>query len=399
MSKIICDVCGTSYPETATQCPICGCVRSGDKQPLILDAEVENETYGGVKGGRFSKNNVRKRTKSSGSEPTKSNGDNRGLVITAIILLLAIIAVAIYIAVQLVLPANQNNGGDPTDPVVQTVPCESITLNMESITLDQKDAVQQILVTANPSNTTDEVIFTSSNEAVATVTKDGVVKAVGAGQVVITVKCGDVTKECAVACVFDFRLIRTELKLTFKGQYELLYAGELDLKQITWTSDDETVATITDGTVTAVANGTTTVHGEYMGLKVSCIVTCAFTGEGGTGGNVEEDKEKPNGEYRIDNMVSSYDTDCILELNNYFHLQIVDSNEKQVSGVNWSVSDDTICSIEVIGNECRVTALAGGYVTVTAEYEGNTYTCIVRVSVPVVPDAPDATDTPDVPAE
>ena len=30
MSKIICDVCGTSYPESANQCPICGCVRSGD---------------------------------------------------------------------------------------------------------------------------------------------------------------------------------------------------------------------------------------------------------------------------------------------------------------------------------------------------------------------------------
>ena len=25
MSKIICDVCGTSYPDTAECCPICGC--------------------------------------------------------------------------------------------------------------------------------------------------------------------------------------------------------------------------------------------------------------------------------------------------------------------------------------------------------------------------------------
>ena len=38
MSKIICDVCGTSYPETATQCPICGCVRSSDSVAVAGDA-------------------------------------------------------------------------------------------------------------------------------------------------------------------------------------------------------------------------------------------------------------------------------------------------------------------------------------------------------------------------
>ena len=25
MNKVICDVCGTMYPDTAKQCPICGC--------------------------------------------------------------------------------------------------------------------------------------------------------------------------------------------------------------------------------------------------------------------------------------------------------------------------------------------------------------------------------------
>ena len=25
MSKVICDVCGTTYPDTASVCPICGC--------------------------------------------------------------------------------------------------------------------------------------------------------------------------------------------------------------------------------------------------------------------------------------------------------------------------------------------------------------------------------------
>lgn len=67
MSKIICDVCGTSYPETSTQCPICGCVRSSDSVTIAGDtSEVAAKTtapssYNYVKGGRFSKANVKKR--------------------------------------------------------------------------------------------------------------------------------------------------------------------------------------------------------------------------------------------------------------------------------------------------------------------------------------------------
>ena len=65
MSKIICDVCGTSYPETATQCPICGCVRSSDSVTVAGDpgdvVAQKPASYAYVKGGRFSKTNVKKR--------------------------------------------------------------------------------------------------------------------------------------------------------------------------------------------------------------------------------------------------------------------------------------------------------------------------------------------------
>ena len=47
MSKIICDICGTSYPETATQCPICGCVRSGDVQRVTNEVKKDgNDSTG-----------------------------------------------------------------------------------------------------------------------------------------------------------------------------------------------------------------------------------------------------------------------------------------------------------------------------------------------------------------
>lgn len=62
MSKIICDVCGSAYSDTASQCPICGTAKR-DNNPMA-DEMSEAASEGGysyVKGGRFSHSNVRKR--------------------------------------------------------------------------------------------------------------------------------------------------------------------------------------------------------------------------------------------------------------------------------------------------------------------------------------------------
>ena len=69
MNKVICDVCGTDYPETATQCPICGCARGDAGQTSAGNAsEEEARSYTYVKGGRFSKSNVRKRLKAQAKQ-------------------------------------------------------------------------------------------------------------------------------------------------------------------------------------------------------------------------------------------------------------------------------------------------------------------------------------------
>ena len=43
MSKIICDVCGTSYPDTADCCPICGCPRDAAGNRLGEDLLEQTE--------------------------------------------------------------------------------------------------------------------------------------------------------------------------------------------------------------------------------------------------------------------------------------------------------------------------------------------------------------------
>ena len=150
MSKIICDVCGTTYVETSAQCPICGSARKSVDQT----GAGEGNSYAYVRGGRFSKSNVRKRNKTGKDfsrqsaaaapvrktaesqkaakpvkqrEPEKQEEDtvvvNKGLIIVVVMLLLAIIAVTCYIVAKFVTPGNgPGNNPKPPATTVTTAP-------------------------------------------------------------------------------------------------------------------------------------------------------------------------------------------------------------------------------------------------------------------------------------
>ena len=66
----------------------------------------------------------------------------------------------------------------------------------------------------------------------------------------------------------------TELTMTQKGEIVELYCGEVELKEVSWYSDDESIALISQGKVVCVNAGTTTVYARYDGQEVSCTVTC-----------------------------------------------------------------------------------------------------------------------------
>ena len=65
MNKVICDICGTAYPDTAPKCPICGFAKTATETTSAGSERRTSESYAAVKGGRFSKQNVRKRNNSS----------------------------------------------------------------------------------------------------------------------------------------------------------------------------------------------------------------------------------------------------------------------------------------------------------------------------------------------
>lgn len=70
-----------------------------------------------------------------------------------------------------------------------TVPCTSITLDKDTLTFDQVGESKQVTATVAPANTTDTVIWSTSNADVATVA-DGLITIHGIGNVTITATCG-----------------------------------------------------------------------------------------------------------------------------------------------------------------------------------------------------------------
>lgn len=435
MSKIICDVCGTSYPETATQCPICGCVRSAEAQGVTgADQKETDKVYTYVKGGRFSKKNVRKRnavkptTAARQAEPVSSEDEGekkagRGLVITAIVLLLAIIAIVLYLAVRYFMPffgvelpskeTTEDTGTQSTQTEEVTVPCDGVELDVYSITFTTAGEARMLDVILNPSDTTDVVKFTSDNEAVATVNAEGMITAVAPGKATISATCGMYSATCSVECAFEdateettdpteestesttepdgeFMLNRKDITFSRKGDTWVIYDGSVGLSKITWSTDNDKVATIENGKVTAVGSGMTEVHAEYEGQKVSCIIRCSFTdssGVTGSGGGVSEDGggvlgntgEDSNANAAAASFYSQHgvvaNNDTTIKVNEVLQLSLKDASGNTLSGVTWSVGNQNCCTVV----EGVVTGVAAGTTTVTANCNGATYSCIVRV--------------------
>ncbi len=381
MSKIICDVCGTSFPEESSQCPVCGCIPLADAQRVADEVTTEEETagYTQVRGGRYAQNNVRKRERSSASRPfSREDKPDKILLITAAILLLIIIIAVIVIAVEIFTPdapEPTTPSTEPSSPSVSYIDCTGLTLNINSIAFEEAGATKTLIATATPADTDDIIVFRSENTAVATVSETGVITAVAEGATKIIITCGDVVRECMIICDFPDPMLGTisfntnDFTLAFMGAKHTLYNGDVDVSFIRWRSDNEAIATIKDGVVEAVGGGTTIVYAEYGDQIISCIVRCAFSG-----GNSGVTPDVPT--YKIYTQWGNQTTDVSITVGEVVKLTLKDEsgNAVDVSLVTWTCADS---NVTISGNV--ITGAAAGTTTVTAVYEGVTYKCIFRV--------------------
>ena len=156
-------------------------------------------------------------------------------------------------------------------------------IKMEEKALIHEGNTKALTVEYTPIDTTDDktVAWSSSDSTVSSVDNNGTVTAVKPGSAVITAKVGNYQATCAVTVDAPLKEIVPEKsaidmvkKQTANIAYSLVPADTTDSKDVTFTSSDETVATVnSDGKVTAKKAGqaTVTITGAN-GIKATVTV-------------------------------------------------------------------------------------------------------------------------------
>lgn len=222
-----------------------------------------------------------------------------------------------------------------------------------------------------PSNAADKkVIWTSSNNDVATVDEKGVITAKAVGYAVITGKTNDggFTDSCRVNVVYGVKKVRlnktsatleVDEKLTLKPTISPANASNKDVK---WTSSNKHVAKVTQkGVVKAVAKGSavitvSTVDGGYTATCKIDVVRKA------TGVKLSRSKA----------TVEKGDT--------YQLSASVQPTDATIRTVKWKSSNSKVATVSANG---LVTAVAAGKakITVTSTDGGFKKACVVTVHV------------------
>ncbi len=223
-----------------------------------------------------------------------------------------------------------------------------------------------------PENATNQnVIWESSDDAIATVSQEGVVSGIAPGTATITVTTeeGGKTDNCEVKVVEDaIKVTGVTVNFTSRsikvGETTEIEAtvepADATNKNVTWSTSDENVATVEDGVITGVAagNATITVTTEDGGFTADCEVTVSAVKVTGVSLNIESSPLKV-GE--------------TLEL-----VASIEPEDATNQAVAWTSSDEGVATV----SDGVVTGVGKGTatITVTTEDGGMTAECTVNVA-------------------
>jgi uncharacterized protein YjdB len=275
--------------------------------------------------------------------------------------------------------STQDGGKTATCAVSVTAPVSGVSLNLASLSLTMGGTQTATLIaTVQPVGTANKnVTWTSDNPGVATV-NNGVVTAVSAGSATITVTTvdGNKTATCVVTvaaayypsnnvAVTGVSLSPTSLSLTVGGSPSTLTAtvtpNNATNKTVTWSTSDDSVATVNNGVVTAVGGGTATitVSTQYGGKTATCAVSVTAT-VSGVSLNLAS----------LSLTMGGTETATLIAT-----VQPAGAANKNVT---WESSNSSVATV----NNGEVTAVSAGNatITVTTEDGGKTATCVVTVN-------------------
>ena len=159
---------------------------------------------------------------------------------------------------------------DAASLVYEFSPATSVAVSSEDdITSIAKGQTLQLSAVVSPVNADSRVTWASSETAVATVDETGLVTAVGAGTTVITASSATEGVNGTFTLNVTEEAVAPE-SISLRSEKDTVYIGKtleisVELNPVTadpgltWTSSDETKATVVDGVVTGVAEGTVTI--------------------------------------------------------------------------------------------------------------------------------------------
>ncbi|MBO5208746.1 MAG: Ig-like domain-containing protein [Lachnospiraceae bacterium] len=166
---------------------------------------------------------------------------------------------------------------------------DTVVTDGENLSTEADDNVSTIAlqVIFEPEDTTDDktIAWSSSNKKIATVDANGVVTAIATGEATITAKAtkaGNKIATCKVkviAPIYQMELTNASASDTILvGQSVNLTAeywpkNTTSSTEVTWSSSDTNVATVTKGKVEGISAGTATIRAEAAGYSATYDIT------------------------------------------------------------------------------------------------------------------------------
>ena len=91
----------------------------------------------------------------------------------------------------------KNSNVTITFNVIVKEPATGLTVTPTEVTV-MRESTTKLVATVEPSNATDKIIWSSSDESIATVSEDGTVTGIAIGTATITARCGDIEEYCLI---------------------------------------------------------------------------------------------------------------------------------------------------------------------------------------------------------
>ena len=277
--------------------------------------------------------------------------------------------------VRIIAAAADGSGIRANLNIKVTQSAESIELEQAEVTVDAgRSAVMRWKVL--PADTDDKkVVWSSSDESVATVNAQGRITGVALGDCVIT--CASETNGDVKATV-TVHVQQPVTKITFDGEISV-YAGET--AQLSWTVEPANASNPTLKFTSGNTNILTVAEdGTVTGVKQGQTVVNAVSTDGS------------NRRARVTVKVLQHVTGVHM----YRNTAYVDPDETSIAGaviepknasnqnMTWASADESICTVEPVAKQShrvKITGVGYGDTTVTGTTEDGGYQCSIRVRI------------------